>query len=281
MSEQPWMPLYVADYLRDTDHLTIEESGAYLHLLMAMWARDGTIPDNDHDNARRLHFRIDKWRRVKERLMPFLARAENGNLTQKRLYNERLAAQSRIRNARANGAKGGRPPAKINVLGKPSGSIPVNPDESSRARVCTTTTTKKEVVASAHAREAISEAEENALRLAAGAALNDASPNLFIMAEPLRWKAAGMDWQLDVLPAITGAVVRAPPGRVRDWKYFSDAIAHYHTARTAPMPTRRHANGPRPARHTMSDLAREFSDFAADQNSSAALRSIPGPRRPK
>lgn len=84
MSKLPAMPFFVDDYTKDTPHLSLEEHGAYLLLLMAMWRHKGAIPDDDKDNARLLGLQPRAWLRLKPRLMPFFE-TYAGQITQKRL----------------------------------------------------------------------------------------------------------------------------------------------------------------------------------------------------
>ena len=70
VTKRPWLPLYVADYLLDTQHLSITESGAYLHLLMAYWVYGG-LHANAHALACICKCKIEEWKAIEPVLMPF------------------------------------------------------------------------------------------------------------------------------------------------------------------------------------------------------------------
>ncbi len=54
------MPLYIADYLRDTRHLTTIQHGAYLLLIMEYWSK-GKVPSTDADRARVAGMTRKQW----------------------------------------------------------------------------------------------------------------------------------------------------------------------------------------------------------------------------
>lgn len=133
MSQAPSMPMYWDAYLADTTHLTTEEHGAYLLLLGAMWRRNGSVPDDDRDNARILGLTPAKWRRIKARFIDTISgfRVEDGTITQEKLQKTWKNTQEKIGKNRENGAKGGRPKSnENNDLGKANGSVSVNPNKS-------------------------------------------------------------------------------------------------------------------------------------------------------
>lgn len=132
MSQAPSMPMYWDAYLADTTHLTTEEHGAYMLLLAAMWRRDGSVPDDDKDNARILGITVGKWRKIKARLQSTIKgfNVSGDTITQEKLQKTWKNTQEKIATNKANGAKGGRPKSnKSNGLGKANGSVSDNPNE--------------------------------------------------------------------------------------------------------------------------------------------------------
>jgi len=56
-----WMPFYVADYLRDTRHLSATEHGAYMLLIMQAWTQGGLLPLDPVRLARIAGLSRDEW----------------------------------------------------------------------------------------------------------------------------------------------------------------------------------------------------------------------------
>jgi uncharacterized protein YdaU (DUF1376 family) len=95
---KPFMMLYVADYLADTRHLTAEQHGAYLLLLMSMWRCGGYIPGDERSLAKLACLSLKQWRRVGAPVEALLTR-QGEKITQQRLLSE-LQKASVISDAR-------------------------------------------------------------------------------------------------------------------------------------------------------------------------------------
>lgn len=89
MAEFPALPLWTDAYLGDTAHLTNEEHGVYLRLLMFAWrSPDCCLPDDDKRLAIMTGMTDKKWRAIRPVISAFWT-IENGSWTQKRLTKER------------------------------------------------------------------------------------------------------------------------------------------------------------------------------------------------
>ena len=101
------MQLYVADYMADTRHLTTEQHGAYLLLLMTMWKAGGSLPNDPSKLARIAGVSARRWHIVSPEVMEFFD-ADGDVLTQKRLVREYEKAVSKSEKRSAAGSLGGK-----------------------------------------------------------------------------------------------------------------------------------------------------------------------------
>lgn len=107
MSAPPYMPLYVADYLADTTHLTTLEHGAYCLLLMSMWRAGGSLPNDSAKMAKFARMTAAQWARVEASVMSFFT-LEDGVFTQSRLTREIDRHANVVRQRRESGSRGGK-----------------------------------------------------------------------------------------------------------------------------------------------------------------------------
>jgi uncharacterized protein YdaU (DUF1376 family) len=89
MAEFPALPFWTDAYISDTAHLTNEEHGVYLRLLMFAWrSPDCCLPDDDKRLAIMVGVTDKKWKSLRPVIASFWAVAD-GQWTQKRLTKER------------------------------------------------------------------------------------------------------------------------------------------------------------------------------------------------
>lgn len=70
MSKRPWMPFYVGDYLKATQHLSGPEHAAYLLLMFHYW-EEGVLPAEDKRLARIAKMSDREWRQSRDILASF------------------------------------------------------------------------------------------------------------------------------------------------------------------------------------------------------------------
>jgi uncharacterized protein YdaU (DUF1376 family) len=103
MKADIWMPLYVADYLADTNRLTTVHHGAYLLLLMDYW-RNGALPNDDAILAQITKMSPDAWSIARALLEQFFSIDET-HWTHKRVEEELKKAGANKTKAHARAVK--------------------------------------------------------------------------------------------------------------------------------------------------------------------------------
>lgn len=89
MASFPSLPLWTDAYLADTRHLTAQEHGAYLLLLMTAWrSKDCSLPNDDKKLARMASCDLRTWKKIKDTVLEFFD-VQDQKLYQKRLLKER------------------------------------------------------------------------------------------------------------------------------------------------------------------------------------------------
>lgn len=99
-----WMPLYIGDYLKDTMHLSAEQHGAYILLIMHYWSNGGKV-EHDVDylfNVCSLYNSKDPDKTL-ARVLRFFE-IKDGFVTHKRI-DEELKRANKITSARSEAGK--------------------------------------------------------------------------------------------------------------------------------------------------------------------------------
>lgn len=224
MSERPFMQLYVSDYLGDTRHLSCEQHGAYLLLLMTMWNAGGNLPDDDTKLARMVCLSVKKWRAIRDDILAFFV-VNDGTISHNRMTKELRKSEAKSQSRASAGAKGyaakalkHNKPAQANASALPKHS----PD------------TRDHIAASQQ------RAPDLVDRLSEAAGMRgNLTPGLAFAGEIIGLMQAGYDLDTDILPAIRAK----PNARARTWGYFvpqiRDAVERRKAAASVPAPARK------------------------------------------
>lgn len=236
-----WMPLYVADYLADTGHLSTVEHGAYMLLIMHYW-QTGVLPDDDRKLARIVRLTADQWQEIRDTLADLF---EPG-WTHKRIdaelahasdvISKRSAAAKEMHAKRKAGARKVQSTCDANAHANAEqvhmqNAIP-SPSPSPNNHTADASTPPQRT------RQDLDDLEA-ALRDAAAPVLDAAAPGLLSLSPILSAIGEGCDLEMDVMPAIREVAARpgrGPPRRVRSWEFFVPAIRQAHARRTAILP---------------------------------------------
>ena len=129
------LPLFGDAYMADTRHLTLEEHGAYLMLLLIAWrSPDCSLPDDDARLARMLGITPKKWAKLKPSVMAFWKLTAAG-WQQERLTKEfRFVAKKSEQNRQSANSRWNDKPLKNNEVDDANAHADAMPEASTTIR---------------------------------------------------------------------------------------------------------------------------------------------------
>lgn len=93
MAELPILPLKTDALIADTSHMTPEEFGAYVRILLAMWRHGARLTDDPKELAQIVGVTPRRWRNIADRVLRPVQRS-GGILSQKRLTSTWMEVQA-------------------------------------------------------------------------------------------------------------------------------------------------------------------------------------------
>lgn len=265
MTAAPSMPLFCGDYIADTTRLTMEQSGAYLQILMVTWRQNcRPLPDDDGELARVCRMTPGRFRdRIRPKIEQFFD-LSGGFWRNHRLEKEWVYVAKRAEVSRRNGAAGGRPstppphsgskpnsnganfhaeteqgfgaesdsvcrdkPLNCNETANPAGSFQGGPEETRSE------TTQPQPHKDKEDDDAGARAHVVASRVASMAGFTGAI-RLSDLAVAALWLKEGADPDVDIFPVVADVLNRAAGRRISSFAYFSGAISTHCQERLAP-----------------------------------------------
>ena len=128
-----WMPLYIGDYLSETQLLTTEQHGAYLLIVMAYWKNGGPIPDSNEMLCGITRMAPAKWKKNSEVILSFFTK-KSGKLHSSRIDAELARAKktqaAAAEKARKAAAARWESDAPSNAPSIPPSNAPMNASQS-------------------------------------------------------------------------------------------------------------------------------------------------------
>ncbi len=216
MTAPAWMPLYIAEYLADTGHLSAAEHGAYLLLIMHYWQHEG-LPAEEPKLARIARMTSREWASSRDTIAAFFTPEwRHGRI------DDELATAAKTMSKRSAAGKAGASARYSNRMANAKQTDAPIPVPSPRDRSSS--------VGEEAAREPAGERFEGELRAALGDRAPPEEADFAPIAELLE---AGFDFVKDILPACRAAAGKATEG-VGSWRFYAVAVGRKPKANGTP-----------------------------------------------